>query len=184
VLQFWLEDAGEGAWYRADPEFDARIRAAFSGDWGRAVAGQLGGWGDTARGALAFIVLTDQFPRNMFRDRALAFASDPLALAAAEAAVAAGHDLAIDPPARQFFYLPFMHAEDAAAQDRCVALFAERMPDPESVLHAKAHREVIRRHGRFPFRNAALGRESRAEERAFIDGGGYGAFVRQLRSEP
>ena len=130
---------------------------------------------------LAYLLLTDQFPRNMFRDEGRAFASDPLARHVATFAWHKKIDLGIDPPLRQFFYLPLMHSESIVDQDRCVALFKARMPDAaNNLLHARAHREVIRRFGRFPYRNAALGRQTTPEEQAFLDGGSYGAIVREL----
>jgi uncharacterized protein (DUF924 family) len=183
ILQFWLDDTPEAQWYSPAEGLDDRIRALFAADWGRAVAGLLSGWGDTARGALAFVILTDQFPRNMFRGSALAFAADPLALAAAKAGIGAGHDMAFEGAVRAFFYMPFNHAEDLADQDRCCALFAERIGDAEYSLHAEAHRAVIREFGRFPFRNAALGRATTADEQAFLDAGAYPALVNRMRAD-
>ncbi len=126
ILGFWLEETPSKYWYQPGEGIDERIRALFAADWGRAVTGQLAGWTGTPRGALAYIILTDQFPRNMFRGRALSFASDDLGLAAARAAVDAGHDLAFPMPARQFFYLPFTHSENADDQATCVRLIEER----------------------------------------------------------
>ncbi len=181
VLQFWLEDTSEQHWFAPSDGLDDRIRALFAADWGRAVAGQLSGWADTPRGALAFIILTDQFPRNMFRGKALAFAADAIARDAARAALDAGHDMQVDPPARAFFYMPFNHSEDIADQDRCCALFAERMPEPDHLLHSAAHRQVIAEYGRFPFRNDALGRPTSSAEQAFLDAGAYGGLVRRMK---
>lgn len=187
VLEFWLHDTPEAQWYRPGDGLDDRIRALFAADWGRALAGLLEGWRDTPEGALAYIILTDQFPRNMFRGRGVAFAADAQALAAAKAAVDKGHDLEIAASAwkvgQQFFYMPFNHAEDLADQDRCCALFAERLPDPENILHAAAHRSVIADFGRFPFRNTCLGRATTREELAFLDAGGYPALVRRMQDE-
>ena len=121
-------------------------------------------------------ILTDQFPRNMFRRDPRAFATDALALRLADAAIAAGHDMATPEPARQFFYLPFEHSESLADQDRAIALFAERMPG-ENLRHARLHRDAIAAFGRFPWRNAALGRTSTPAEQALLDAGGYGALV-------
>ena len=143
--------------------------------------GGLDHWVEGTVGTLAFLVLTDQLPRNMFRGKADSFATDPLALAAAKTAIAQGWDLDAPEPERQFFYMPLEHSEDPADQALCVELMAERMPsDPEMLLHARAHQEIIARFGRFPTRNAALGRVSTAEEAAFLEQGGYMAVVRSL----
>ncbi|WP_254368196.1 DUF924 family protein [Paracoccus sp. Z118] len=175
INRFWLDEVGPKGWYVQSDELDQQIRARFMGAWQD--AGQLTqGWADTPEGALAALILTDQFPRNMFRGDSRSFATDPLAQKIAEAAIEAGHDLATPEPGRQFFYLPFEHAEDLDAQDRAVALFAERMPG-ENLLHAQLHRDTIARFGRFPWRNAALGRESTPAEQAVLDAGGYGALV-------
>jgi uncharacterized protein (DUF924 family) len=181
VLEFWLQDTPTRLWYQSSDGLDDRIRALFAGDWGRAVTGQIEGWTATPRGALAYLVLTDQFPRNMFRGSPLSFATDHRALAAARAATDAGIDKDVALPERQFFYLPFMHSEDPADQDACIALFIERMPDPDHLMHARAHRQVIADFGRFPYRNAALGRTNTEPEQAFMDAGSYPAFFRAFK---
>ena len=118
---------------------------------------------------MAYIILTDQFPRNMFRGQGRAFASDRAALAVAKSSIHKGWDMRIDPPARQFFYLPMMHSENLIDQDRCVRLMCERMPHSSSnLLHARAHRKVIREFGRFPYRNDALDRPYTALEQSYI----------------
>ena len=184
VLDFWLDEVGPDGWYKGDEALDARIRDGFRDLWRRATAGALSLWLTYPSGALAYCVLTDQFPRNMFRKTAQAFASDGIARAAACMAVDRKWDLRIDPPARQFFYLPFEHSEAISDQDRAVRLFKERMPEAEdNLLHARAHREVIRLFGRFPHRNDALGRESTEEERRWMDDGGYGRLVREMGGE-
>lgn len=179
VTDYWLAEVGPKGWYAATPALDADIRARFAGAWAAAQTGAFADWAATPEGALALVILADQFPRNMFRDDARSFSTDPLAVRLAEAAIASGHDLATPPPARQFFYLPFMHAEDAALQARGIALFAGRMPG-DNLRHARAHAEVIARFGRFPWRNAALGRASTAEELALLAEGGYGAVLRTI----
>ena len=181
VLRFWLEELEPRDWYVADAAVDARIRERFLGAWEAAWGSGLRDWEATARGALALLVLTDQFPRNMFRGDGRAFATDALARGVARRAVARGFDLEVEAPARQFFYLPFEHSESLTDQERAVRLIAMRMDAPETLLHARAHREVIRRFGRFPYRNEALGRETSAAEKAFLEGGSYGAVVRGLR---
>lgn len=181
ILDYW-HDLGPAGWYAGGAELDAEIRARFEADWHAAMAGQLADWTYCARTQLAFLILTDQFPRNMFRDSAQAFASDPLARRCANHAWQHESERAIAEPERQFFYLPLMHSEYLLDQDRCVALFATRMPETgaQNLLHARAHREVIRRFGRFPYRNAALGRENTPAEDAFFAEGGYPALVKSL----
>jgi uncharacterized protein (DUF924 family) len=179
VLTFW-EEAGPEMWYKQDDGFDRTIRDRFGALWDAAAEGACDGWAAGPRGALALLVLLDQFPRNMFRQSPRAFATDARALRMADMALGQGWDLRILPPLRQFFYLPFMHSEQLTHQDRSVRLFKARMEEGGNLLHARAHREVIRRYGRFPYRNAALGRVSRPEEEAFLAEGGYGAIVREL----
>lgn len=182
VLGFWLDEVGPQRWYEASETLDSAVRDRFQAAWENARQGSYGLWLTYPTGTLAYIVLTDQFPRNMFRGDARAFATDRMALAAAKAAIRRGWDMRIDEPARQFFYLPLMHSENLCDQDRCVRLLLERMPvhGPENLVHARAHREVIRRFGRFPYRNAALNRTSTAPELAYEMGGGYGSTLRQL----
>lgn len=181
VVRYWAE-AGTAAWYRRDDAFDADIRARFTATYEAARDGALEPWGDDAQGSLALLILLDQFPRNMFRDDPRAFATDAQALAVARRAIDKGFDLATAEPMRQFFYLPFMHAEDDAAQNDCIAFFETRMPETGAgnLLHARAHAQVIARFGRFPHRNADLGRDSSPEEIDFLASGGYGAVVRAL----
>ena len=184
VLSFWLDELTPADWYATDDALDQRIRDRFLGAWNEAVEGAHGLWLTYPSGALAHIILTDQFPRNMFRDSARAFETDRSALAAAKNAIDRKWDLKIAEPARQFFYLPLMHSENLCDQERCVRLMHERMPETgaSNLLHAKAHREVIRLFGRFPYRNAALARASTAPERDYVDQGGYGETVRQLQA--
>lgn len=180
VLDFWLGTIGPDGWYKGGDEIDHACRD-FHEVWAAARDGGLDHWVDGTVGTLAFLILTDQLPRNMFRGQADSFATDPIALAAAKKALAEGWDLGAPEPDRQFFYMPLEHSEDPADQAFCVELMAERMPsDPEMLLHARAHQEIIARFGRFPTRNAALGRVSTAEEAAFLEQGGYMAVVRSL----
>jgi uncharacterized protein (DUF924 family) len=181
VLSFWIDEVGEARWYRSDEALDGAIRDRFGPLWEQAMAGGLGTWLTSPEEALAYLILTDQFPRNMFRGHADAYASDPLARSAAKAAIARGWDRRVEPPERQFFYLPLMHSENLNDQDRCVRLVMLGMPEGggDTLLHALAHREQIRRFGRFPARNAALGRETTAEEKDFLaEGGQYGLYER------
>ncbi|WP_415182573.1 DUF924 family protein [Phaeovulum sp.] len=175
VLAFWLETVGPSGWYKVNTALDNRIRTDFQPLWERVATLE---WGGTARGALAQIVVADQFPRNMFRGDPRSFATDALARDLADAAITKGFDLDIDPPARQFFYLPFMHAEDMALQNRCIDLFDTRMPG-DNQRHARAHAQAIARFGRFPWRNDALGRTSTPAEKAILKAGGYSAALAQ-----
>ena len=174
VLRFWFgEPAGERrkAWFVKDPLFDAEIRAQFLSTHQAAARGELSAWNERAAHALALIVVCDQFPRNMFRADPAAFASDPLALAVAKRLIASGGDAAMRPIERMFVYLPFEHSEVLAEQQRSLELFAPLAAFPEtadSADYARRHYEIIERFGRFPHRNAALGRPSTPEEVAFL----------------
>ncbi|MEL6102629.1 MAG: DUF924 family protein [Pseudomonadota bacterium] len=185
ILDFWLDELEPSDWYKADGKLDAEIAARFRETWEGAAQGRYSLWLTYPSGVLAYVILTDQFPRNIFRDEAKAFATDRAALAAAKSAIHKQWDLRIDEPARQFFYLPLMHSENLCDQDRCVRLICERMPEGKTstLLHAQAHREVIRSFGRFPFRNQSLGRPSTAEETGYMTAGGYGETVRALQGQ-
>lgn len=181
VLAFWLEEITPEGWYLGTPEVDARCQAAFGPAVAAAQAGAFRDWLSGPETALAYFILTDQLPRNIYRGQAAAFASDSLAQSAARLALDKGWDLAIPAPQRQFFYMPFEHAENEADQALSVQLFTTRLPGlAEHLLHARAHQAVIARFGRFPSRNAALGRPSTAEETAWLAAGGYPAEVARL----
>lgn len=183
VLDFWLGEVGPEGWYAVDEDLDQQIHESFGDLWQAAREGGLDHWAEGTVGSLALLILTDQFPRNMFRGRPEAFATDPLAREVARRAVEQDWDLGAPEPERQFFYLPFEHSEDPADQATAVRLFEQRMPETgtEGLLHARAHAAIIARFGRFPFRNAALGRASTPEEEAFLSAGAYAAEVRRLR---
>ena len=185
VLDYWLGAIGPEGWYAGGEALDGEIRALFGDLWQAAQEGGLDHWGEGgAAGALALIVICDQFARNIWRGDARAFATDPLAYRTAQHALAQGWDLEAPEPERQFFYMPFEHSENPEDQALAVQLMAERMPsDPEMALHARAHQAVIARFGRFPFRNVALGRASTPEEEAFLAEGGYASMVNQLRAQ-
>lgn len=185
VLDFWLDRVGPDGWYAADDAVDAEIREKFLSTWEAARDGGLSLWLTYPSGALAYLILTDQFSRNMFRGSDQAFALDAISLAVAKRAICKGWDLKIDAPARQFFYLPMMHSENLCDQDRCIRLMVERLPQAGegNLIHAQAHREVIRQFGRFPYRNAALGRTDTRSELEYADAGGYGFTLRQLQSD-
>jgi uncharacterized protein (DUF924 family) len=170
VVGFW-RDAGMDKWFRGGEAFDAECRARFLDAHFAAARRECEGWMDTAEGALALLVLLDQIPRNVFRGSGHAFASDGLALHYATRAIAAGFDAASEAGLRMFFYLPFEHSEDMADQDRAVALFAA-LGNANLLAYANAHRDVIARFGRFPHRNAALGRTNTPDEQAWLDAGG------------
>ena len=175
VLAFWFADGAEqfrDAWFRADPAFDAECRVRFGGLLEAARAGSLDAWAATPRGALALVIVLDQFSRNIHRGTPDAFAADPRALALARAAVARDDDRTLKPIERMFLYLPFEHAENLADQDISVRLFETLRGRYDSadlaIDYAERHRDVIRRFGRFPHRNAILGRESTPEELAYL----------------
>ena len=176
LIDFWTA-AGPKAWFRRKPAFDAAMRARFEPAHLAASRGELDGWSQNGEGALALVLLLDQVPRNIYRDSAHAFATDGLARAAAGRAIDAGLDQAAPADLQPFFYLPFEHAEDAAMQQRSLALFeahAARTGDESYLRHARNHADVIARFGRFPHRNTVLGRTTTAEEAAFLAGGGFG----------
>lgn len=185
VLDFWLREVGPAGWYAGGDALDAQVRGRFLPTWEAAMEGRLGSWLTTPPEALAYAILLDQLPRNMFRGDPRSFASDRQARSAAKTAIARGWDLKVPEPERQFFYLPLEHSENLVDQDRCVRLMAARLPEtgPEQLLHARAHREQIRRFGRFPMRNEVLRRPNTPEEAEFLARGGYGALVRELRAE-
>ncbi|MCJ0763489.1 DUF924 family protein [Variovorax terrae] len=178
VVAYW-RDAGPARWFRKDDAFDADFRARFLPAHEAAARGELDGWagkdaGTVARraqGALALLILLDQFPRNAFRGTARMFATDAQARRLAAQAVAAGLDQQADAALRRFFYLPFTHSEQLADQDRAVAL-TEAL-DADTHRFARHHRDIIARFGRFPHRNAVLGRATTSEEQRFLDEGGF-----------
>jgi uncharacterized protein (DUF924 family) len=171
VLAFWRA-AGPDKWFKKDCAFDAEVSSRFFETWQVAAGGRLAAWEDTPERALALVIILDQFPRNMFRGDARSYATDPLARVVAERALARGFDRQVPEIERQFFFLPFMHSENAVDQERCLAL-AKTYGDEEFSKYAELHLDIIRRFGRFPHRNPTLGRSMTAEEQAFLDGGGF-----------
>ena len=170
VTDFW-RDAGPERWFRKDAAFDTLFRERFMPLHFAAARRELDDWAQTALGSLALMILLDQFPRNSFRGTAHMYSTDPLALHFARRAQGSGHGAAIDAELRLFLHLPFCHSEDLADQDLSVQLSAPLGgPARES---AEGHREIIRRFGRFPHRNILLGRETTAEEQAFLTEGGF-----------
>jgi uncharacterized protein (DUF924 family) len=171
ILDFWRE-AGSERWYKRDAGFDMSVRDRFLTLWREAAAGELSSWEASDDGALALVIMLDQFPRNMFRGEAEAFSSDALAREVAHRAISRGADQRVEPLIQQFLYLPFMHSEDLADQIRCIELF-RACGDTENLGYAEDHADIIRRFGRFPHRNRALGRITTPEEQAFLDAGGF-----------
>jgi len=171
VISFW-RDAGPDRWFTKDAAFDGQIRERFFDTYEAAAAGKLSGWEGDAQGALALLILLDQFPRNMFRGDARAFATDPLARAVAAGAIVRGFDSQVPADLRSFFYLPFEHSEDLADQERGIA-FYKASGDADGLKWAEIHADIIRRFGRFPHRNAVVGRATTPEEQKFLDDGGF-----------
>jgi len=170
VLKFWT-DAGPARWFAKDPEFDRTFRDRFLADHESAARGELMHWQSTAEGALALVILLDQYPRNAFRDTRRMYDTDAMARKVANTAFATGYDRLVSPPMQTFFLLPFGHSEDLADQERAVAL--ARRISAKDLQHAEHHRDIVRRFGRFPHRNEILGRDSTAEEIAYLENGGY-----------
>jgi uncharacterized protein (DUF924 family) len=175
VLAFWFGPADERRpeWFRKDDAFDAQIRERFGAQVEQALAGALREWADSTDGALARVLLLDQFTRNIFRGKPRAFAGDALALEAARAIVVHGHDMQLSPLRRVFVYLPYEHAEDRAVQHESLRLF-EALGDPDFLDYARRHAALVERFGRFPHRNAILGRASTPEEIEFLKQPGSG----------
>lgn len=172
VLGFWAA-AGPSRWFRKDPAFDAEVRTRLLPLHEAAARGALAGWlDDGADAALALVLLLDQVPRNAFRGSARAFATDALARVVAQRALDRGHDRAQpDPGLRNFFYVPFMHSEWLPDQQQALRL-CQLLPG-DAARHARIHLEIVERHGRFPHRNALLGRRTTPAEQAFLDDGGF-----------
>jgi uncharacterized protein (DUF924 family) len=171
VVGFWRQ-AGPAKWFKKVAAFDEAIRLKFEPTHHAAARGEYDAWAETAEGALALVLLLDQFPRNLYRGSAHQFATDARARAVARAAIDRGFDREVEPQLRNFFYLPFEHSEDPADQAYSVALCAEA-GDADNLKWAQIHRDIVARFGRFPHRNAALGRATTAEEQDFLDEGGF-----------
>jgi uncharacterized protein (DUF924 family) len=170
VVDFWRE-AGPSLWFAKDAAFDRRFRERFLPLHDAAARGALDDWTKTPDGALALVILLDQYPRNAFRGTPRMYATDDMARAAARRAIAAGHDRAPEHDMQKFFYLPFAHSESLADQDFAVSLCARL--GGRDLTQAQHHREIIARFGRFPHRNAILGRAMRPEEQTYLDSGGF-----------
>jgi uncharacterized protein (DUF924 family) len=167
VIAFWFAETIQPLWFAATPDFDEALRARFLTTYRAAAAGQLTDWEATPEGALALVIALDQFPLNLFRGQAESFATEAAARAVADRAIARGFDRAMPPIQRQFLYLPFMHSETLDDQERSVRLYQQPGLE-DSLRFARHHRDLIARFGRFPHRNAILGRASTAEESAYL----------------
>ncbi len=185
IRKFWVDEIGPAGWYNGSDELDSTIRERFGPTWEKGASGGLNDWGCEPKKVLSLIILLDQFPRNMFRGSDRAFSTDRKAMCLAKRAIDLGFDMRTPEPARQFFYLPMMHSESLTDQERCVRLMKTRMPESgaENLLHAKVHREVIRKFGRFPYRNEALARLTTNQESAYLKGGGYGETLREVQAQ-
>ncbi len=180
ILEFWFGDAdvtqdceARAAWFKADPDFDAEIESRFAERARAAAGGECDNWGEMPSGSMALCVLLDQFPRNLYRGSGEAFATDAKARQIASAALERGHDQVVAPTKRSFLYLPFMHSENIDDQIRSVELY-RALGNEGNLRYALDHHYVISRFGRFPTRNAALGRDTTPEEAVFLEG--FGAF--------
>ena len=171
ILAFWRE-AGPDRWYKKDGAFDDEVRRRYLDLWQEAAAGKLSSWEASDDGALALVIVLDQFPRNMFRGDLRTYATDTLAREAAGRAIDRGADARIDPILLEFLYMPFMHSEHLPDLLRCVELFRES-GNTDNLKYAEDHADIVRRFGRFPHRNSMLDRRTTPEEQAFLDGGGF-----------
>ena len=183
ILDFWVSEIGPKRWYNGSPELDETTRGRFMADWEAALDGDFSDWKETPQGCLGYLILTDQFPRNMFRNDPRAFATDAMARRVATYGVENDFDLQVDRVVQEFFYLPFEHSEDMVDQLRCEIYISTRMSTPEvSLLHARAHQVIIRQFGRFPYRNKALGRDSTEAELSFLNNNGYQGVLKTLQN--
>jgi len=175
VLRYWVDEIGPDRWYTSNAGFDDEIRKRFEALWRRAGDGDCDHWLLTPKGALALMIVLDQLPRNMFRGTAAAYRTDSKALCIAKQAIRRGHDKLTPELERQFFYLPLMHSEGLPDQERCVRLIKLELPQTghDNLEHARRHREVIRKFGRFPSRNEPLGRNDTEAELQYRASGGY-----------
>ena len=171
IMAFWSE-AGPAKWFAKDDAFDQAIRDKFAAAHRAAARGEYASWESDASSTLALLLLLDQFPRNMFRNSAHAFATDVTALNVAHRALRNGYDARCGGELKQFFYMPLMHAENIADQEYCLALCLQS-GGAENVKFARIHRDIIAKFGRFPHRNVVFGRQSSAAEQQFLDGGGF-----------
>ena len=167
VLEFWFSEPARSHWFRSTAGLDAAIRARFFDTWRAGAAGQLDAWAQTARGAVALVIVLDQLPLNMFRGRPESFATEAAARVVARDAIARGYDAALADEHKAFLYMPFMHSEDPVDQDLSVQLY-EQAGLADNLTFARHHRDLVQRFGRFPHRNAILGRASTPAEQTYL----------------
>ena len=168
ILDFWYAEDMRAKWFASNPQLDARIKEKYEQVWDAAVRGELDAWLNQPDGCLALAIILDQFPLNMFRGSAKSFSSEQQAVAVAKHAIGLGYDQLIERAQVAFLYLPLMHSENLADQDLCVQLFSAAGLE-NHLRFAQHHREIVRRFGRFPHRNAILGRPSSAEELSYLN---------------
>ena len=168
ILDFWYAEEMRSKWFASTPQLDAMIKEKYALVWEAALRGELDDWLDTPDGCLALAIVLDQFPLNMFRGSAKSFSSEQKAIAVAKHAIGLGYDRLIERAKVAFLYLPLMHSENLADQDLCVQLFASAGLE-NNLRFAQHHREIVRRFGRFPHRNAILDRPSSAEELGYLN---------------
>ncbi|MCY4007448.1 MAG: DUF924 domain-containing protein [Rhodobacteraceae bacterium] len=185
ILSFWFETLTSQQRFMAREDVDSAITARFHDLWCCAAGGGKSDWEQEGLSSLALVIVLDQFPRNMFRGSAQSFHSDALSLRIAGQMIAAGFDLQLDEEQRLFVYMPFMHSERLADQDQAVGYIEERMKETGALnlIHARAHRRIIRKFQRFPYRNDALARPSTPDEEKWLENVGYASLVRTLQAE-
>lgn len=184
IIKFWVENLGQEDWFSESETVDDLMLETFLPHWVKACNEDLDFTPTTPEKALAYILLTDQFPRRMFKEKLKSFQSDRLAKKVAKKTIDMNFDLRIPEPQRQFFYFPLMHSECLSDQERCVRLMLTRMPETSKVQikHAKAHRQIIRSFGRFPFRNKVLSRTSQISEHFYLKFGGYSKTFNEIQT--
>ena len=184
ILNFWLDEVGPNCWYSSDDSLDGLIERKFKETLQDILSGGHSLWLTYPSGALAYIIVLDQFSRNIFRGSKSSFAADRAAVAASKQSIKYEFDLKIDEPARQFFYMPLMHSENLYDQEKCIRQILQKLPSSGHGLlkHARAHRELIRSYGRFPSRNSQLGRSTTLSGQEYFDHGGYQTLLSRINS--
>ena len=184
ILNFWLDEVGPDCWYSFDGTLDGLIEKKFKETLQHIVSGGHSLWLTYPSGALAYIIVLDQFSRSIFLGNKISFAAERIAIAASKQSIKFEFDLKIDEPARQFFYTPLMHSENLYDQEKCIRQILQKLPSSGDGLlkHARAHRELIRSYGRFPSRNTQLGRKNMLFEQEYFDHGGYQAVLARLKN--
>ncbi len=184
ILNFWLDEVGPNCWYSSDDSLDGLIEQNFKETFEYILSGGNSLWLTYPSGALAYIIVLDQFSKNIFRGSEKSFAADRIALAASKQSIKYEFDLKINEPARQFFYLPLMHSENLYDQEKCIRQILQKLPlsGHNLLKHARAHRELIRSYGRFPNRNSQLGRANTHFEQEYFEHGGYQAVLSRVNN--